>query len=166
MFQVSASKDFINLFINVMNYSNLWKIDEDEDEEGRARDSQTRTGLEDALICITCSLENNAFFVMHHVINVALHYYMLHRFEIFSAPGTIAHGSIRLLVGSYVNTDLRHQYGISVDEALTSLLRNVLAARSEERRLYSMLERFQFVLFCMKVWRVIPGYHLNVYLTN
>ena len=63
MFQVSASKDFINLFINVMNYSNLWKIDEDEDEEGRARDSQTRTGLEDALICITCSLENNAFFV-------------------------------------------------------------------------------------------------------
>ena len=88
---------------------------------------------------------------MHYVINVASHYYMLHRFEIFSAPGTIAHGSIRLLVGSYVNTDLRHQYGISVDEALTSLLRNVLAARSEERRLYSMLERFQFVLFCMKV---------------
>ena len=117
MFQVSASKDFINLFINVMNYSNLWKIDEDEDEEGWARDSQTRTGLEDALICITCSLENNAFFVMHYVINVALHYYMLHRFEIFSAPGTIAHGSIRLLVGSYVNTDLRHQYGISIDEA-------------------------------------------------
>ena len=27
---------------------------------------------------------------------VALHYSMLHRFEIFSAPGTIAHGSIRL----------------------------------------------------------------------
>ena len=100
-----------------MNYSNLWKIDEDEDEEGWARDSQTRTGVEDVLICITCSLENNAFFVMHYVINVALHYYMLHRFEIFSAPGTIAHGSIRLLVGSYVNTDLRHQYGISVDEA-------------------------------------------------
>ena len=54
---------------------------------------------------------------MHYVINVTLHYYMLHRFEIFSAPGTIAHGSIRLLVGSYVNFDLRHQYGISVDEA-------------------------------------------------
>ena len=35
----------------------------------------------------------------------------------FSAPGTIAHGYIRLLVGSYVNTDLLHQYGISVDEA-------------------------------------------------
>ena len=27
---------------------------------------------------------------------VALHYSMLHRFEIFSAPGTIVHGSIRL----------------------------------------------------------------------
>ena len=30
----------------------------------------------------------------------------------FSAPGTIAHGSNTLLVGSYVNNDLRHQYGI------------------------------------------------------
>ena len=28
--------------------------------------------------------------------SVALHYSMLHRFEIFSTPGTIAHGSIRL----------------------------------------------------------------------
>ena len=40
--------------------------------------------------------------------DAALHYSMLHRFEIFSAPGTIAHGSIRLppqnarlLVGNY-----------------------------------------------------------------
>ena len=49
----------------------------------------------DSLICITCSLENNAFSVLHYVM-VALHYSMLHRFEIFSAPGTIAHGSIRL----------------------------------------------------------------------
>ena len=49
----------------------------------------------DSLICITCSLENNAFSVLHYVM-VALHYSVLHRFEIFSAPGTIALGSIRL----------------------------------------------------------------------
>ena len=49
----------------------------------------------DSLICITCSLENNAFSVLHYVM-VALHYSMLDRFEIFSAPGTIALGSIRL----------------------------------------------------------------------
>ena len=38
----------------------------------------------------------HAFSVLNYVINVALHYSMLHRFEIFSAPGTIAHCSIRL----------------------------------------------------------------------
>ena len=38
---------------------------------------------------------------MHYVM-VALHYSMLHRFEIFSAYGTIAHGSIRLLDGNYL----------------------------------------------------------------
>ena len=48
----------------------------------------------DSLICTTSSLENNAFSVLHYVI-VALHYSTLHRLEIFSAPGTIAHGSIR-----------------------------------------------------------------------
>ena len=37
-----------------------------------------------------------AFSVLHYVISVALHYSMLHRFEIFSAPGTIAHCYIRL----------------------------------------------------------------------
>ena len=65
-------------------------------KKGWARDSQTRTRLVDSLICIKCSLENNAFFVLYYVINVALHYCMVHRFEIFSAPGTIAHGCIRL----------------------------------------------------------------------
>ena len=63
---------------------------------GWARDSQTRTRLVDSLICITCSLENNELSVLHYVINVGLHYQVLHRFEIFSAPGTIALGSIRL----------------------------------------------------------------------
>ena len=37
----------------------------------------------------------NAFSVLHYVM-VVLHYSMLHRFKIFSAPGTIAHDSIRL----------------------------------------------------------------------
>ena len=53
------------------------------------RDSQTHTRLMDSLICITCSLENNAFSVLHYVM-VASHYSMLHRLEIFSTPGTIA----------------------------------------------------------------------------
>ena len=37
---------------------------------------------------------NNAFSVLHHIM-VALHYSTLHRFKIFSGPGTIAHSSIR-----------------------------------------------------------------------
>ena len=53
------------------------------------RDSQTHTWLVDSLICITCSLENNGFSVLHYVM-VASHYSMLHRLEIFSTPGTIA----------------------------------------------------------------------------
>ena len=40
-----------------------------------ARDSQTRTLLVDSLFCITCSLENNAFSVLHYVLKVTLHYY-------------------------------------------------------------------------------------------
>ena len=35
---------------------------------------------------ITCSLKNNAFFVLHYVVNVALHYYILHRFSRFFLP--------------------------------------------------------------------------------
>ena len=45
------------------------------------RNSQTLIRLVDSLFCITCSLENNAFSVLHYVIKVTLHYYMLHRFE-------------------------------------------------------------------------------------
>ena len=33
----------------------------------------------------TCSLENNAFSVLHYVIKFTLHYLMLHRFKIHSA---------------------------------------------------------------------------------
>ena len=71
---------------------------------GWARDSQTRTRLVDSLICITCSLKNNELSVLHYVINVALHYWVLHRFEIFSAPGTIALGSIRLPLRSLASS--------------------------------------------------------------
>ena len=45
------------------------------------RNLQTLTRLVNYLFCITCSLENNAFSVLHYVIKVTLHYYMLHRFE-------------------------------------------------------------------------------------
>ena len=39
----------------------------------------------DSLFCTTSSLENNALSVLHYIINVTLHYYMLHQFEIHSA---------------------------------------------------------------------------------
>ena len=38
-----------------------------------------------SLFCVMCSLQNNAFSVLHYVINFTLHYYMLHCFEIHSA---------------------------------------------------------------------------------
>ena len=66
---------------------------EDWLKTGWARESQTRTRLVDSLICIRCSLESNAFSVLHYVM-VTLHYSMFHRFEMFYASGTIAHGSI------------------------------------------------------------------------
>ena len=48
-----------------------------------------------ATLC-TCSLENNAFSVLHYVIKVTLNYLMLHRFEIHSALELFAHGFIML----------------------------------------------------------------------
>ena len=68
-----------------------------------AGDSHTRIWLVDSLICITCSLKNNAFSVLHYIM-VALHYSTLPRFEIFSAPGTILHGSIRLPPHTFVSS--------------------------------------------------------------
>ena len=43
-----------------------------------------------------CTRKQYAFSVLHYVVSVALLYSMLHRLEVFSAPGTIAHCSIRL----------------------------------------------------------------------
>ena len=63
----------------------------------------------DSLFCITCSLESNmhSLFSITSCMSVALHYSMLHRFEIFSTPWTIAHCSIiaRLLVGNDNDND-------------------------------------------------------------
>ena len=73
-----------------MNPPNDWL------KTGWTRNSQARPRLVDSLFCITCSIENNAFSVLDYVIKVTLHYYMLHRFEIFSPFRTFAHGSIRL----------------------------------------------------------------------
>ena len=36
-------------------------------EDGMSTDSQTRTRLVDSLFCITCSLEKDAFSVLHYV---------------------------------------------------------------------------------------------------
>ena len=53
-------------------------------------------------VLFTCSLENNAFSVLHYVIKVTLHYLMLHRFEIHSALelSRTALLGCRLLVGN------------------------------------------------------------------
>ena len=95
-FLASGNKKFQRANATVIAYDANEYPPDDCLKTGWARDSQTRTRLVDSLICITCSLENNELSVLHYVINVALHYWVLHRFEIFSAPGTIALGSIRL----------------------------------------------------------------------
>ena len=95
-FSASGNKKFQRANATVIAYDANEYPPDDCLKTGWARDSQTRTRLVDSLICITCSLENNELSVLHYVINVALHYWVLHRFEIFSAPGTIALGSIRL----------------------------------------------------------------------
>ena len=72
--------------------------DASTNKSGWTWDSQARTRLVDSLYhvfaqkqCFLCSSLSN-------LCCLTLHYYtlLLHRFEIFSAPGTIAHGSIRL----------------------------------------------------------------------
>ena len=95
-FLASGNKKFQRANATVIAYDANEYPPDDCLKTGWARDSQTRTRLVDSLICITCSLENNELSVLHYVINIALHYWVLHRFEIFSAPGTIALGSIRL----------------------------------------------------------------------
>lgn len=65
------------------------------EHEGWTQDSQALTRFLDSLFyhvfprkqCILCSALRR---------KCCLHYYMLHRCEFFSAPGTISHGPIRL----------------------------------------------------------------------
>ena len=83
-------------FQQANTHSFAYTLNAKANKVGWTRDSQARTRLVDSLFFITCSLENNAFSVLHYVISVALHYSILHRFETFSAPGTIAQGSVRL----------------------------------------------------------------------
>ena len=72
-----------------------------------ARDSQKRTRLVDFLFCITCSLENNAFSVLHYVIKVT--YTILY----VELPQTFAHAALlgcaspflSLLVRNYCKTE-------------------------------------------------------------
>ena len=45
---------------------------------------QASAGLADSLFCITCSLKNNAFSVLHYIIKVTLQYEMFHLFKIHS----------------------------------------------------------------------------------
>ena len=73
-----------------------------------AQGSQTRTQLLDSLFCITCSLKINAFSVLHYAMKIALNYCMLHQFEIFSTPGTIAHCSIRLRLAASCLREAAH----------------------------------------------------------
>ena len=86
-----TSKDFtfspalFNLFRNPMNYG-------DSLRHKSYLTLPSVTSLRDPFclsnaleLAIECSLENNAFSVLHYVIKVTLHYPTLHRFETYSA---------------------------------------------------------------------------------
>ena len=75
----NSSRQVRQLYAYVANESTRRLV-----EDGISQNSQTRTRLVDSLLCITCSLENNAFSVLHYVIKGTLHYLMLHGFEIHS----------------------------------------------------------------------------------
>ena len=102
----SKTKNFVALLFFLVAYNEKFKRENEQpfayaananaNEAWWTWDSQARTWLMDCLFFIMCSLENNAFSVLHYVISDALHYSMLHRFEIFSVPGTNAHRLIRL----------------------------------------------------------------------
>ena len=48
------------------------------------------------ILCSVSRVRSKTIHSLDYVIKVTLHYYMLHRFEIFSPFRTFAHGSIRL----------------------------------------------------------------------
>ena len=102
-------KDAINFYLLWCKWISTRQLVEDVMSTGLTNTHMARG------FCITCLLKNNAFSVLHYITNVALHYYMLHRSKISSAPGTIAHVSIRLpprifarlLVGNQLSCDTK-----------------------------------------------------------
>ena len=119
--------------------------------------TKTRTRLVDFLIRITCLLENNAFSVLHYVM-VALHYSMLHRFEIFSAPGTIVHGSIRLPPHSLASSQ---GCSLAIETALLTLLLKKLRALHALEDLDTLLKHF-FTFVCKNFPKKLWTYILNI----
>ena len=119
--------------------------------------TKTRTRLVDFLIRITCLLENNAFSVLHYVM-VALHYSMLHRFEIFSAPGTIGHGSIRLPPHSLASSQ---GCSLAIEAALLTLLLKKLRALHALEDLDTLLKHF-FTFVCKNFPKKLWTYILNI----
>ena len=119
--------------------------------------TKTRTRLVDFLIRITCLLENNAFSVLHYVM-VALHYSMLHRFEIFSAPGTIVHGSIRLPPHSLASSQ---GCSLAIEAALLTLLLKKLRALHALEDLDTLLKNF-FTFVCKNFPKKLWTYILNI----
>ena len=119
--------------------------------------TKTRTRLVDFLIRITCLLENNAFSVLHYVM-VALHYSMLHRFEIFSAPGTIVHGSIRLPPHSLASSQ---GCSLAIEAALLTLLLKKLRALHALEDLDTLLKHF-FTFVCKNFPKKLWTYILNI----
>ena len=119
--------------------------------------TKTRTRLVDSLIRITCLLENNAFSVLHYVM-VALHYSMLHRFEIFSAPGTIVHGSIRLPPNSLASSQGR---SLAIEAALLTLLLKKLRALHALEDQDALFKNF-FTFVCKNFPKKLWTYILNI----
>ena len=119
--------------------------------------TKTRTRLVDSLIRITCLLENNAFSVLHYVM-VALHYSMLHRFEIFSAPGTIVHGSIRLPPNSLASSQ---GLSLAIEAALLTRLLKKLRALHALEDLDALFKNF-FTFVCKNFPKKLWTYILNI----
>ena len=119
--------------------------------------TKTRTRLVDSLIRITCLLENNAFSVLHYVM-VALHYSMLHRFEIFSAPGTIVHGSISLPPHSLASSQ---GCSLAIEATLLTLLLKKLRALHALEDLDALFKNF-FTFVCKNFPKKLWTYILNI----
>ena len=135
---------------------------EDWLKTGWARDSQTRTRLFDSLFCITRSLESNVFSVLHDVIKVTLHYYiMLHRFEFFSALEL----SRTALLGCHLDRSLASSRGRTLAIRIRALVNKSTFERGAycrwvESLRYLLLNilTLRLLLFVMRFIKSILGY--------